>query len=59
MDAIYGMHVWSLLPAGTFNLEDGPRMACSDRFTIRIHGQAAHGSAPIRAMMLSSPPPAS
>lgn len=46
VDAIYGMHVWSLLPAGTFNLEDGPRMACSDRFTIRIHGQAAHGSAP-------------
>lgn len=46
VDAIYGMHVWSLLPAGTFNLEDGPRMACSDRFTIRIYGQAAHGSAP-------------
>ena len=46
VDAIYGQHVWSLLPAGTYNLEDGPRMASSDRFTIRIHGQAAHGSAP-------------
>ena len=44
--AIYGMHIWSLLPSGTFNLEDGPRMASSDRFTIRIHGKASHGSAP-------------
>ena len=46
VDAIYGMHIWSLLPSGTFNLEDGPRMASSDRFTIRIHGKASHGSAP-------------
>ena len=46
VDAIYGQHVWSLLPAGTYNLEDGPRMACSDRFTIHVHGRAAHGSAP-------------
>ena len=38
VDAIYGMHVWIQLPTGTVNIEDGPRMACSDRFTIRIHG---------------------
>ena len=46
VDAIYGMHVWIQLPTGKVNIEDGPRMACSDRFTIRIHGKAAHGSQP-------------
>ncbi len=46
VDAIFGMHVWPSMPTGTFNFEDGERMACSDRFTIQIHGTAAHGSAP-------------
>ena len=45
-DAIFGMHVWPTMDTGTYNFEDGERMACSDRFTIRIHGLAAHGSAP-------------
>lgn len=44
--AVFGLRLRPLLPSGRFNLEDGPRMASSDRFTIRIHGQAAHGSAP-------------
>lgn len=46
VDAIFGQHVWSLLPAGTANFEYGERMACSDRFTIQIHGEATHGSTP-------------
>ena len=46
VDAIFGMHVWSSLDKGKANFEAGPRMACSDRFTIQIHGKAAHGSAP-------------
>lgn len=46
VDAIFGMHIWATLDAGTANFEDGPRMACSDRFTIKIHGKSAHGSAP-------------
>ncbi len=46
VDAIFGMHVWSLLDAGTWNFESGDRMACSDRFTIEVRGTAAHGSAP-------------
>ncbi|WMJ84748.1 amidohydrolase [Oscillospiraceae bacterium LTW-04] len=46
VDAIFGMHVWSMLDAGTVNFEDDERMASSDRFTITIHGEAAHGSAP-------------
>ena len=46
VDAVYGMHVWPEMPSGTFNFEPGERMACSDRFTIRINGVSAHGSAP-------------
>ncbi len=46
VDAIFGMHIWSVLPSGQVNFEAGERMACSDRFTIRIHGKASHGSAP-------------
>lgn len=46
VDAIFGMHVWANLDAGTANFETGERMACSDRFTIRVRGEKAHGSAP-------------
>ena len=45
-DAIFGMHIWTPLEAGTANFEDGERMACSDRFIIKIKGKAAHGSEP-------------
>ena len=44
--AIFGMHVWSSMELGTASFEEGERMACSDRFTLRIHGMSAHGSAP-------------
>ena len=44
--AIFGMHIWSAVPAGKVNFESGERMACSDRFTIKIHGKSSHGSAP-------------
>ena len=40
------MHIWSAVPAGKVNFESGERMACSDRFTIKIHGKSSHGSAP-------------
>ena len=46
VDAIFGMHVWAAMDAGTASFEGGERMACSDRFTIQIHGTASHGSAP-------------
>lgn len=46
VDAIFGMGVSSLLEKGRINVEPGERMACADRFVIRIHGVAAHGSAP-------------
>lgn len=46
VDAIFGMHIWSAVPSGKVNFESGERMACSDRFTIKIHGKSSHGSAP-------------
>ena len=46
VDAIFGMHVWPTLDTGVFNFEEGERMACSDRFTIQVHGTSSHGSAP-------------
>ena len=46
VDAIFGMHVWPSLDSGKANFESGDRMACSDRFTIQIHGTASPGSAP-------------
>ena len=46
VDAIFGMHVWSAMDLGSASFESGERMACSDRFTIQIHGKLSHGSAP-------------
>ena len=46
VDAIFGMHVWSAMDLGSASFESGERMACSDRFTIEIHGKLSHGSAP-------------
>ncbi len=46
VDAVFGMHVWSLLETGIANLQDGERMACSDRFTITLTGRASSSDAP-------------
>ena len=46
VDAIYGAHIWSEVPAGTFSCEAGPRMAFTDWFRIDIEGVSAHGSMP-------------
>lgn len=46
IDAAMAMHVMNEIPKGTVNIDDGPRMASSDRFVIKIHGKSAHGSAP-------------
>ena len=46
VDAIFGMHIWPSVETGYANFEAGERMACSDRFTIRVKGVSSHGSAP-------------
>ena len=46
VDALYGQHVWSLVDSGKVSIEDGERMACSDRFTITITGKSALADKP-------------
>jgi len=44
VQAVYAMHNWPALPAGTFGLNPGPMMAAADRITIDITGQGGHGA---------------
>ncbi|WP_040209051.1 M20 metallopeptidase family protein [Neobacillus jeddahensis] len=46
IEAIFGLHLWSELPSGTFRTSLGPMMAATDRFTIEIEGQGGHGGMP-------------
>lgn len=45
-DAMFGLHVFSTLQAGRIGVRQGPLMAASDRFTIKIKGRQTHGSRP-------------
>lgn len=57
VDGVFGMHVWSDLECGEVCVEEGPRMASADLFTITVKGKGGHGSAPqqgIDAVVASS-----
>ncbi len=43
---VFGLHISSAYPAGTFALRKGPIMATPDSFKIIVHGKGGHGSAP-------------
>ncbi|RPE80082.1 M20 family metallopeptidase [Vulcaniibacterium tengchongense] len=45
-EAVFGLHVFSTLPAGTLGVRQGPLMAASDKFTIKVKGRQTHGSRP-------------
>ena len=45
-DAVFGLHVFSTLQVGQIGLRQGPLMAASDRFTIKLKGRQTHGSRP-------------
>lgn len=45
-DAIFGAHVWSLLPIGTVGMVPGPDCASSYYFKITIHGKDTAGYIP-------------
>ena len=45
-EAMFGLHVFSTLPAGTIGVRGGPLMAASDKFTITVNGVQTHGSRP-------------
>jgi len=46
IDAIWGMHVTSFTPAGTINIEAGPRMAGATLVDFEVIGRGGHGSRP-------------
>ncbi|MFN3268739.1 MAG: M20 family metallopeptidase, partial [Zestosphaera sp.] len=46
VSAIFGIHVWSDLPAGTVATRRGPMCASADSFVIRIKGMGGHAAHP-------------
>ena len=50
MDAIYGMHNWPGMAAGTFGVVAGPMMASSNEFRVVVKGKGAHAAQPHRGV---------
>lgn len=50
VDAVYAMHNWPSLPAGTVGVNAGPMMAAADRVEIIINGKGGHGAHPYMAV---------
>lgn len=50
VDAVFGMHLWSEFPSGTFYTTYGPMMAATDAFGIEIEGKGGHGAMPHKAI---------
>lgn len=50
VDAIFGLHNWPGVPAGTFGFVEGPAMASVDKAIIRIVGKGGHGAQPHEAV---------
>jgi len=46
VDAIFGLHVWPELPAGTVGLQPGVTMAAADSFIAVVRGESSHAGEP-------------
>lgn len=46
VDAIFGLHLQSLVPAGQINYKAGSFMAAVDNIIINVQGRGAHGATP-------------
>ena len=46
MEAVFGMHNWPGIPAGTMAISPGPVMASSNEFKIIIRGKGGHAAMP-------------
>jgi carboxypeptidase Ss1 len=46
VDYVFALHIFTNFPSRTFALREGPLMAASGTFRIRIIGRGGHGSAP-------------
>ncbi|WP_026879447.1 M20 family metallopeptidase [Ignatzschineria larvae DSM 13226] len=57
VDNVFGMHIWTVMPAGRISCEAGPRMASADIVKIHFKGKGGHGSLPnqcVDAAMVAS-----
>ena len=50
VEAVYAMHNWPALPAGTIGVNPGPMMAAADRIEVVVHGRGGHGAHPYLAV---------
>ncbi len=46
VDAIFGMHIESFIPAGDIQYKPGAFMASAHQFTVKVKGKSSHGSQP-------------
>lgn len=46
MDAVFGMHNWPGIAAGSFGVTPGPMMASSNEFEVTVRGKGAHAAQP-------------
>jgi hippurate hydrolase len=46
MEAVYGMHNWPGMPAGSFGVCSGPMMASSNEFRVVVKGKGCHAAQP-------------
>jgi amidohydrolase len=49
-DVSLGLHLWNPMPLGKLGISDGPFMAGSSEFKIRITGRGGHGAVPMLAI---------
>jgi amidohydrolase len=50
VDAVFGIHVWSVAPSGELQYRAGPFMAAADIWEVVIKGKGGHGSTPESAL---------
>ncbi|MDF1484949.1 M20 family metallopeptidase [Ramlibacter sp. H39-3-26] len=50
MEAVFGMHNWPGLPAGSFAVSPGPVMASTSEFKITVRGRGGHAAMPHLAL---------
>ena len=50
VSAIFGLHVWALLPMGTIGWRSGAIMASADIWEVTVTGKGGHGSEPQTAI---------
>jgi amidohydrolase len=46
VEAIFGLHVWPELPAGTVGLQPEVTMAAADSFIVEVRGESSHAGEP-------------